>query len=83
MSRARPFLQSITWRHLLDWETGASVPVEPVANAYTPDDTALRAETHARHVGWSKAWPIRLTRVGEHPGVYGDAARVEVLQEAR
>lgn len=83
MTRTRPFLQSITWRHLLDVELGVPVPVEPVANTYVPRDARLRAETHDAHTGWAKTWPIRLTDVGEHPGVYGDTARVTVLQEAR
>lgn len=82
MTRTRPFLKSITWRHVHDPELGVPVPVEPVANAYTPDDTALRAETHAAHVGWAKAWPVRLTRVGEPAGHYG-WARPRRLQEAR
>lgn len=70
MTRTRPFLESITWRHDFDPDTGVRYPVEPVGAAYVDRDTALRVAHHRpRGLG---AHAVRLSRCGEPPGRWGD-----------
>ena len=60
-----------------------SVPISPADAAYRPLDERTRAEHHQPGNAGPAAWPIRLTRCGEHPGVWGDNQPVRTLQEAR
>lgn len=63
MTRARPFLHSITWRH-----DDHGNPTEPVGSEW------IRAQAHQRHTdhnantGVADGWPIRLTRCGQPAG---------------
>jgi hypothetical protein len=60
-----------------------TVPIGDDTAAYQPLDERTRAEHHRPGNAGPAAWPIRLTRCGEHPGHYGDNQPVQRLQAAR
>jgi len=55
----------------------------PPAADYVPLAAETRAEHHQPGTAAPHTWPIRLTRCGEHPGVYGDNQPTRTLQAAR
>lgn len=48
-----------------------AVPISPEARNHIPADYIDRLDSYEHHAGHT-VWPIRLTRCGEHPGLYGD-----------
>ena len=60
-----------------------SVPVPDHVAAYQPLAERTRAEHHQPGNAGPAAWPIRLTRCGEHPGLFGDNQPTRRLQSAR
>lgn len=56
----------------------------PPAADYVPLAAESRTTHHVPGFAAPNTWPIRLTRCGEHPGVYGDNRQpVTVLRLAR
>lgn len=45
----------------------------PAVAAYVTRDDKARAADHQNNRGWFAGCPVRLTRVGEPAGAYGDA----------
>lgn len=53
-----------------------AIPRAPEVDAYVPADAELRVEQHREDAaGAARGWPIRLTRCGEPPGLWGDTDR--------
>lgn len=53
------------------------------AAVYVPLAAETREAHHQPGTCGPDAWPVRLTRCGQHPGVWGDNQPVRTLQVAR
>lgn len=49
-----------------------AVPISDEARNHVPADYLDRLASYEENAGHARAWPIRPTRCGEHPGLYGD-----------
>jgi hypothetical protein len=76
----RPFLATITHHQDPDHPHHG----DRVGCDYIPDHAQLRADLHTTNSGTAEAWPVELTRCGQHPGTYNPARNTprQILEPA-